>query len=517
MPEVRSALFTGYNMKMHIRTLNFACFLFFSIFVAQTSLRAQNEQKQPDATTTNSTAAAITDIVVRDGNVSLDVTGADAVALMKQVAQAANLNIAFVGQASGNATISLQNSAPSRALELIARASGLAVIRDGDSFLAGAPADIAALSQASTQVSTQGDGNVRIYRCKHVNAATLVTTLTATFDPQRLKAILGPTYNSPSLEAAASSDGAQAFNPLLPQQTDDQQRTMDVILSGDPDLVQKALALCAEVDRYRAQVRLKVQITNVSLDASRDLGLQYDFGGVTFSETSPIDPVTNQPTLNDALRVGRFRRSPLNFSVAIQALERTERAKILAQPTLSLLDGERSFILIGQRLIFPVLTGYDNLGKAIYSTQEVRVGIYIQVAAQIGDDNDVVLAIYPQVSSIFGFVDIGGTRYPQISTREQQTTVRARNGELFVLGGLIRDEEVRSLQRVPILGSIPILGELFKSRSKTKNRSELLVAITPEIIRESPDNRVLESRPQPGAATPPTLLPEKLDELKNLN
>src|SRR5262249_49103178 len=112
-----------------------------------------------------------------------------------------------------------------------------------------------------------------------------------------------------------------------------------------------------------------------------------------------------------------------------------------------------------------------------------------------GPDGDVILSIYPQVSTITGYLNINGASLPQISTREQQTTVRVRDGETIVIGGLIRDDELKSIQRVPILSRIPLFGELFTYRSKTRTRTELIITITPEVQKEG-----VHAPPVPSAA-----------------
>lgn len=324
-----------------------------------------------------------------------------------------------------------------------------------------------------------------IYRCEHINASSLVTTLQGVFDPGVLKVVLGPTYLSPTLASGLSNSavtGEQGSTISTLGDSDPALRTQEVILVGDPATVQQALALAKKLDHHRAQVRLKLSISDVSVDALRQLGLQWNFGNYSLSENpnATQQTATGSVPVVSGIKFGSFAHSPVSVSAAITALESDGKAKLLAEPTLALLDGERSFILIGQKQLFPhMVTSY--YGAPSYDIQEVRVGIYIQVAAQIGTDDQVVLTIYPQVSLITDHRVINGGIYPIIETREQQTTIRARNGETIVIGGLIRDDDIRSIERVPLLGRIPLIGELFKYRENVKTRTELIVTLTPEI------------------------------------
>ena len=248
-----------------------------------------------------------------------------------------------------------------------------------------------------------------------------------------------------------------------------------MVLWGEEPLVTQALALARRLDVHRAQVKISVTIADVSLDALRNLGVTWNWSDFTVQEagyaatstsaSSPISPSTSPPTLS--------------------ALEQKDQAKVLASPSMTVLDGERGYVLIGDRLLFPKLIGYTQASTPIFDKEEVRVGIYLQVAAQIGANGEMTLTIYPQVSTVTGYLTVPNMgSYPQISTREQKTTVRVKDGEKIVVGGLIRDEDINNVQRVPFLSRIPLFGELFTHRQHTHNKSEVIITITPEIIKD---------------------------------
>jgi type II secretory pathway component GspD/PulD (secretin) len=127
-----------------------------------------------------------------------------------------------------------------------------------------------------------------------------------------------------------------------------------------------------------------------------------------------------------------------------------------------------------------------QFSPAIYDVQEDRVGIYLQVAAQIASDGTISLNLYPQVSTISGYLNINGSNLPQISTREARTIMRMVSGQTIVMGGLIQDKDINTLEKVPILGDIPVLGEFFKRRQKSKLASQLIITITPRIVDVTP-------------------------------
>src|SRR5690606_17466722 len=94
----------------------------------------------------------------------------------------------------------------------------------------------------------------------------------------------------------------------------------------------------------------------------------------------------------------------------------------------------------------------------------------------------ITLAIYPQVSTVVKPTEINGASYPDIATREAQTTLRVKTGETIVIGGLLRNEELEQLEQVPILSKIPLFGELFKRRKKTCSSSQVVISLTPTLV-----------------------------------
>lgn len=312
----------------------------------------------------------------------------------------------------------------------------------------------------------------RVYTANFVGSQQVVETLKSLFEAQGLVVNAGPSQITPKIVARDTgavtgiSTGTVAASPA----TEPVSRV--VILQGPQDVVEAALEVAKALDVSRPQVSIAVAIYDINNDAVKDLGLSWTFGDVGISESS----------VGKGLNFGEFTRVPMSFAATISALEKKDQAKQLASPNISVLDGEQAFILIGNRINYPVLIGYTQLNTPIFDKETEKVGIYLQVAASVSDANDITLSLYPQVSSITGFLQVNGASYPQIATREAQTTLRVPTGQTIVMGGLLRDEEISNMERVPILSDIPILGELFKRRKTTKTSSQVLIAITPTVI-----------------------------------
>ena len=295
------------------------------------------------------------------------------------------------------------------------------------------------------------------------------------FDKDSLRVSVGAAPSSPRLDDATTSDVTGVKASTMKGAAGDTSGLSShlVVLAGEPGVVAQALDLARKLDVRRTQVKIGVQITDINRTALKDLGLQWSFGGTGFHESQP-----------SGIGFGSFTRDPLSVSATITALENRGDAKLLASPNMSILDGERGFILIGDRIQYPKLTGYTQAQTPIYDITEERVGIYLQVAVQMEDNGEMTLTIYPQVSTVSGYLNVNGAKYPQISTREQQTTIRVKDGQQIVVGGLIRDEEIHNVQSVPLLSQIPLFRELFTYRDTTKQQSEVVIVITPQILKD---------------------------------
>lgn len=313
----------------------------------------------------------------------------------------------------------------------------------------------------------------RVYRSNFVDANLVGEALLKMF-PQQLTVSGVSTQLTPRMGDRDTAAATGVSSGIL--KTDGQARPSKLlVVRGPEDIVDAAMEIAKEMDFERPQVGIAVTIHDISNDALKDLGLTWEYGKLQIEEQEPR-----------GINFGSFSRVPFTAVGTIRALERADKAKLLASPNVSVLDGESAFILIGNRINFPVLVGFSQANTPIFDKQEERVGIYLQVSASVSNDGQITLSLYPQVSTVTGFLEVNGASYPQISTREAQTTLRVKSGETIVMGGMLKDEELSSVEKVPLLSQIPILGELFTHRKKTKSSSQVIISITPAILESNP-------------------------------
>jgi len=304
----------------------------------------------------------------------------------------------------------------------------------------------------------------KVVQVSYADATQLANTIKTLFEGQNLTIVAGPGNSSPTLgdrDTAASTGVNQGV-----LQSESAKAKM-VVLRGPAAVVKSAVEAIESLDQPGSQVKISVSIHDVNDAALRELGVSWNIGGTTFQESTP-----------NGINFGGFSRTGFNFGATIKALETQDKAQL----EVTVLDNERAFVLIGNKLNLPKFDGYDANKIPIYSTSEYRVGIYLQVAASVAADGTITLAIYPQVSTVVKTTEINGASYPDIATREAQTTLRIKSGETIVIGGLLRNEELEQLEQVPILSKIPLFGELFKRRKKTRSSSQVVISLTPILV-----------------------------------
>jgi pilus assembly protein CpaC len=191
-------------------------------------------------------------------------------------------------------------------------------------------------------------------------------------------------------------------------------------------------------------------------------------------------------TLTDALNVFLFR-ADLNLGATIRALQSKRLLEVLAEPNLLAINGKTASFLAGGE--FPVPVVQSGIGGAGAITVQWReFGVRINFVPTVTPRGTVRLQVSPEVSSLdyANALVFTGFTVPAISTRRVQTEIELESGQSFAIAGLLDNRVIESLSKIPGLGDIPLLGKLFQSRSRTKNNTELLVMVTPELVRPIP-------------------------------
>jgi len=246
------------------------------------------------------------------------------------------------------------------------------------------------------------------------------------------------------------------------------------------------------------QVMLEVRFIEASRQASRELGVQWNsFGQNTAAKIgSPLPPINAAGAavglLSGATPYGflaaALNRGSVSIDVALNALEQKGLARSLAEPNLVALSGDTASFLAGGKYPIPVP---GSLGTVTIDYE--RYGVGLSFTPTVLKDGLINLKIMPQVSELdFAHsIQINNTSVPPLILREASTTIELRDGQSFVIGGLLQNVSATAQDQLPWLGDVPVLGTLFRSAQYQKNETDLAIIVTPHIVRPiSPGNPI---------------------------
>lgn len=296
-----------------------------------------------------------------------------------------------------------------------------------------------------------------------------------------------------------------------------------LVVAGPPEAQRLIGEVVRQLDRRRAQVLVEAIIVEISDSAARQLGVQWLLSGtkdsrVPFGVTNYSNAAPNLLALTGAiygdelfpegsealeqLRTAAVRSllaltggtfgfggqtSDAVFGFVVNAVQSDTASNLLSTPSVMTLDNEEARILVGQEI--PVTTGEalsPNFDNAFRTVQRQNVGIQLEVRPQINAGGTIRLFLRQEVSAVVGPVT---NNSPDLilSKREIETTITVDDGQIVALGGLLDDAERRTIEKIPLLGDVPVIGELFKSRSRSRAKTNLMIFIRPTIVRSADD------------------------------
>ena len=277
----------------------------------------------------------------------------------------------------------------------------------------------------------------------------------------------------------------------------------DRVMSISASLGKVVNLLRVEVPPVEEQILLRVRFCNVDRSVSSDLGVSFASGAGNQSTSigtgqyaGPTIDTNGTITLSDALSILLFRKD-LNLAASIKALEAKSMLETLAEPNLLAINGKEASFVAGGEFPFPMVQPGAN-GNAI-SVSFREFGIRIHFLPRVTPRGTIQLQISPEVSSLdyANAVVIAGTTIPALSTRRVNTQVELDSGQSFVIAGLMDNRMTETISKIPGLANIPLLGKLFTSRARSRNNSELLVIVTPEVVRPIPAGQPLPTLNMP--------------------
>ena len=403
--------------------------------------------------------------------VTIDVTGGDVRSVLLAVARMANLPLIIDDAVTGSVTAHLTGEGE-EVLRLIAAARGIHIERHGAVFLA-----------LSADARTE-NRRVHSYTVRYADPEELAHAVNLSLTGEGKRAIVSKN-NEERLNEGSDSDTQRrvlvdrATNTLLFYGTESEALSVREIISA--------------LDVAPQQVSLEARVIAISKQAAKELGVDWSWSSI------PQYPKTERGT-DGHWQVGerntgmggtntpgiiRFGRGPegvpfeFYYSAAIRALITDGRAKMLARPNITTVQGHEALINIGAEVPVPRTTTSNTVTTTGIDYREA--GIILRYTPRVTADGNIVARVHTEVSTPVYVEDLKAYRFQK---RSADTTVRLKDGETMVIGGLIDSDESRSLSKIPFLGDIPILGAFFRSVRTSKTETELMIFLTAHVLDE---------------------------------
>jgi general secretion pathway protein D len=317
-----------------------------------------------------------------------------------------------------------------------------------------------------------------------------------------------------------------------------------IVIAAPADVQRQLGEVIRQLDTRRPQVLVEAIIVEISDTAAKQLGVQLLLAGTggsavpfaltNYSNASPniatiagaiaaeelrtntttvngqVVTTTNSSPIADALQeaaaqevlgartgllgVG-FRAGNAIFGAIVNAVQSDNKSNLLATPSVTVIDNQPARFLAGQEV--PVTSGEalgDNFENTFRTVQRQNVGISLEVVPQINAGDTVKLEIRQEVSSVAGTVGGRNSADLILNKREIETSIVVDNGDIIGIGGLLNDNERRTIEKIPFLGDLPAIGNLFRSKGRSREKTNLMVFIRPTILRSAADARAMSSR-----------------------
>ena len=403
--------------------------------------------------------------------VTIDVTGGDVRAVLLAVARMGDLALIVDDSVTGAVTAHVTGEGE-EVLRLVAAARGIQIERHGAVFLALAP-------------DTRAE-NRRVYTYSVRNG-----------DPEELAHAANLSLTGEGKRAVVSKTNEERWNEG--SDSDTQRRvlvdraTNTLLFYGTESEALSVREIISALDVVPKQVSLEARVVAVSKQAAKELGVDWTWSALPqYPRVRRNDSASWEVSERSAGTGGtsapgiiRFGRGPegvpyeFYYTAAIRALITDGRAKMLARPNITTVQGHEALINIGAEVPVPRVSTSNSVTTSGIEYREA--GIILRYTPRVTADGNIVARVHTEVSTPVYVDDLKAYRFQK---RSADTTVRLRNGETMVIGGLIDSDESRSLAKIPFLGDIPVLGAFFRSVRTSKTETELMIFLTAHVLDE---------------------------------
>lgn len=455
---------------------------------------------------------------VSAGKISLDIKGMDIIDVLKVLAMRGNLNIAAGKNVRGKVTVFLKNVNVMDALEIILVANGLAYEKKGDIFNIMTDKDYEQLyGERSYDKKT-----VEIIRLKYAQAAGVskalnqikskigkvvvddasntVVLIDVPGNIERMKAAIKkmdlPTVTKTFiLNYAKAKEMGEMLKESLSKNLGEikvDERMNKIVVTDLPEKIDYISRIISDFDERDKVVLIEAKIVQITLNDDIGYGIDWTnfFADIDVTVTTGLSSTFSafpQTFTYSKVRGG----TDYGDRIILKLLEQFGKTDVLSTPRITVANNQEAKVLVGTRQAYITSTStIGSDGPIIYTDniEFVDVGVSLSVTPVITGDGYINIKIKPEVSSVSGTKDTERTSVPIITTSEAETQLLIKDGTTIIMAGLMKDTQIDNTEKIPLLGDIPLLGHFFRSRSKQKSKTELVIFLTPHILKEGEED-----------------------------
>ncbi len=442
----------------------------------------------------------------------LDLKNMDILDVLKLISQKSGLNIIAGQDVRGRVTVFLKDIEVMEALKIIVESYGWAYVKDGSIFKVMTAAEYEAKYERKFGQNTE----TRIKQLLFVKASDVAAilnevksragkiiaedksgTIILIDDPKKMDAMeeVIKTIDVPietevfelgyAKAEDISSKVSEVLTPAIGSMKFDE-RSNKVVISDTAQALEKIRKIINAFDEKDQQVLIEAKIIQITLSDEHKMGV--DWEGI-IRDFHSLDLTSNFDVLTSSDKSGRLSIGTVasdDYTALIEALDTVGTTNILSSPRIAAINNKEAKILVGSTEPYVTTTTTTPSSGPTTTAESVNfidVGVKLYVTPTIHDDGFVTMKIKPEVSSVTSNLTTSNNNtIPVVETSEAETTVMVKNGVSIVIGGLIKDEKIKSTRKVPFLGDIPVMGFAFRNQDDETTKTEIVIFLTPTII-----------------------------------
>ena len=419
--------------------------------------------------------------------ITLNVFEEDVVNVIRGLSELTGIDIMLDDSVTGQLTLNLKDKTFREAIELLMLNKGLSYTERSDTLIIAAKDIIEGYKMPITRVyelknakAEEAKGILDRYKTEgektNIVADARMNTLIVSGtneEIEKLEGIIG-TIDVELLTRTFKIDNAigegeieeiqNMLSILVPEEgrIDIDSRQSEIIVKGTEEELTNVATMIVGLDKRAQQIMIQAKVIEITIDGEKDLGVKWSSGGIE-----------GQISIGELTLGGSFERSGL-IEATLKALQTEGKTNILSNPKVLTLDGKEAKILSGSKIPIRIITP-----EGLETVEYRDVGLSMTLTPRLSSDGLITMDVNPKIESL-GEELIQG--YPVINSREEKVIIRANLDETVVIGGLISSEDIKNIRKIPLLASIPIIGELFKFTHTKSKTTEIIILITAHLL-----------------------------------